>query len=115
MEVDTKRCPGGRCSVAEPRRRTNMTTQLELKTTREEVQIMGEHLLTTVKKMIHEGNVRRIIIKQEEQTIAEFPLTVGVVGVMLAPTLAAVGAISALLNHCTIEVERIEPPVEVSA
>lgn len=92
-----------------------MTTQTEPKTTRYEVKIMGEHLLATVKKMIHEGNVRRIIVKQDEQTIAEFPLTVGVVGVMLAPTLAAVGAISALLKNCTIEVERIEPPVEVSA
>jgi Domain of unknown function (DUF4342) len=65
--------------------------------------------------MIHEGNVRRIIIKQDEQAIAEFPLTVGVVSVMLAPTLAAVGAISALLNSCTIEVERSEPPTEASA
>jgi len=90
-----------------------MITQAEPKTTRQEVQIMGEHLLTTVKKLIHEGNVRRIIIKQEEQTIAEFPLTVGVVSVVLAPTLAAVGAISALLNNCTIEVERVEPPAEV--
>ena len=92
-----------------------MTTQTEPKTTRQQVQVMGEHLLTTVKKMIHEGNVRRIIIKQDEHTIAEFPLTIGVVGVMLAPALAAVGAISALLTSCTIEVERVEPPVEVSA
>jgi hypothetical protein len=92
-----------------------MTTQVEPKTRREEVQIMGEHLLTTVKRLIHEGNVRRIIVKQDEHTIAEFPLAVGVVSVMLAPTLAAVGAISALLNNCTIEVERIEPPIEVSA
>ncbi|HZR39504.1 MAG TPA: DUF4342 domain-containing protein [Ktedonobacteraceae bacterium] len=91
-----------------------MTTQTEPKTTLQEVQIMGEHLLTTVKGLIHEGNVRRIIIKQDEHTIAEFPLTVGVVGVMLDPVLAAVGAISALLSHCTIAVERIEPPVEVS-
>lgn len=92
-----------------------MITQTEPKTTRQKVQVMGENLLTTVKKLIHEGNVRRIIIKQDEHTIAEFPLTVGVVSVMLAPTLAAVGAISALLNNCTIEVERIEPPIEVSA
>jgi urease accessory protein UreF len=93
-----------------------MMTQTEPKTTRQEVQLMGEHLLTTVKRLIHEGNVRRIIIiTQDEQTIAEFPLTVGVATVMLAPMLAAVGAISALLNNCTIEVERIEPPVEVSA
>ena len=60
-----------------------MITQTEPKTTLQEVQIMGEHLLTTVKGLIHEGNVRRIIIKQDEHTIAEFPLTVGVVGVML--------------------------------
>ncbi len=87
----------------------------EPKTTRQEVQLMGEHLLTTVKRLVHEGNVRRIIIKQDEQTIAEFPLTVGVVSVMLAPTLAAVGAISALVTNCTIEVERIELPIDVSA
>jgi len=86
-----------------------MTTQTEPKTTRQQVQVIGEHLLTTVKKMIHEGNVRRIIIKQDEHTLAEFPLTIGVVGVMLAPALAAVGAISALLTNCTIEVERVEP------
>ncbi len=90
-------------------------TQTEPKTTRQEVQLMGEHLLTTVKRLVHEGNVRRIIIKQDEQTIAEFPLTVGVVSVMLAPTLAAVGAISALVTNCTIEVERIELPIDVSA
>lgn len=82
-----------------------MITQTEPKTTREELQIKGEQLLTTVKKLIHEGNVRRIIIKQEGHTVAEFPMTVGVVGVVLAPALAAVGAISALLTNCTIEVE----------
>lgn len=91
-----------------------MITQTEPKTTLQEVQIMGEHLLTTVKGLIHEGNVRRIIIKQDEHTIAEFPLTVGVVGVMLDPVLVAVGAISALLSHCAIAVERVEPPIEVS-
>jgi hypothetical protein len=54
------------------------------------------------------------VIKQDERTIVEFPLTVGVVGVVLAPTLAAVGAIAALLTDCTIEVERLDPapPVE---
>ena len=91
-----------------------MITQTEPKTTREEVQLMGEHLVTTVKKLIHEGNVRRIIIKQEEHTVLELPLTVGVVGVLLTPMLAAVGAISALIANCTIEVERVESPVEVS-
>ncbi len=77
-------------------------------------QITGETLLATVKKVVHEGNVRRIIIAQDGQTIVEFPLTVGVVGTLLAPTLAAIGAISALLTDCTIEVERIEPTVEMN-
>lgn len=90
-----------------------MITQTEPKTTREELQIMGENLLTTVKRLIHEGNVRRIIIKQDEHTVLELPLTIGVVGVVLAPALVAVGAISALMTNCTIEVERIELPVEV--
>lgn len=92
-----------------------MITQAEPKTTREELHVIGEHLLGTVKKLIHEGNVRRIIIKQDEHTVVELPLTVGVVSVVLAPTLAAVGAISALLKNCTIEVERIEPPIELNA
>jgi len=58
------------------------------------------------KRLVHEGNVRRIIIKQEDRTVAEFQLTIGVIGVVLAPVLAAVGALAALLTDCTIEVER---------
>jgi hypothetical protein len=68
----------------------------------------GSQLLDTIKKVIHEGNVRRITIKQDGQTIAEFPLTFGVVGAVVAPALAAIGAIAALVSDCTIEVERIE-------
>jgi len=90
-----------------------MITQTEPKTMREELHITSENLLTTVKKLIHEGNVRRIIIKQDEHTVLELPLTFGVVGVVLVPALVAVGAISALLTNYTIEVERIEPPAEV--
>ncbi len=70
---------------------------------------MGEQLLSRVKELLHEGNVRRIIIKQEGHTIMEFPLTVGVVGVIAAPMLVAVGAISALIAQCSIEVVRSEP------
>ncbi len=91
-----------------------MIIQTEPKTIREEVRVTGENLLTMVKKLIHEGNVRRILIKQGEHTIVELPLTVGVISVVLAPMLAGIGAISALLADCTIEVERIEPPVEIS-
>lgn len=78
----------------------------------EELQVMGEQLVSKVKELIHEGNVRRIIIKQEGHTIMEFPLTVGVVGVIVAPALAAIGAIGALIAQCSIEVIRSERPSE---
>ncbi len=79
----------------------------------EELQIMGEQLLSRVKELVHEGNVRRIIIKQEGRTILELPLTFGVAGVLLAPAWAAVGVIGALLAQCSIEVVRSESPAEV--
>ncbi len=75
----------------------------------ETIKVEGSELLDKVKELIHEGNVRRVRIKQEERTVAEFPLTVGVVGTVLAPVLAAVGALAALLTHCSIEVERVAP------
>lgn len=72
----------------------------------EELQVVGEQLLTKVKELIHEGNVRRIIIKQEGNTILELPLTVGVVGILALPQLAAIGAVCALVTRCSIEVVR---------
>ena len=73
----------------------------------ESFEVRGEDLLKKVKELIHEGNVRRITIKDKEgKTIVEFPLTFGVVGALLAPALAAVGAIAALVTECTITVER---------
>jgi hypothetical protein len=77
---------------------------------REEFQVMGEQLVRTVDQLFHEGNVRRIIIKHEGHTMLEIPLTIGVVGVLVAPMLAAVGAIGAAVTNCTIEVVRTEPP-----
>ncbi len=74
----------------------------------ESVKVEGGDLLDRLKKIIHEGNVRRIIIKQGTRSVAEFPLTVGVVSAVIAPILAAIGAIVALLSDCTIEVERFE-------
>ncbi len=69
--------------------------------------VKGEELLKKVKELIAEGNVRNITIKNAEgKMIAKFPLTLGVVGAVLAPVLAAVGAIAALLTECTIAVER---------
>jgi hypothetical protein len=73
----------------------------------EEYRTRGEHLLARVKEIIREGNVRRIIIRNDQgRTLVEIPLTIGVVGAALAPALAAVGAIAALVTDCTIEVER---------
>src|SRR5437764_9439992 len=80
----------------------------------EELQVMGEQLLSRVKELIHEGNVRRIIIKQEGHTLMEIPLTVGVVGVLVAPTLAAIGALGALIAQCSIEIVRSERPTQTS-
>jgi hypothetical protein len=61
-----------------------------------------------LKNLVHEGNVRRILVKRGDETIAEFPLTAAVVGAVLAPILAAIGAIAALVTNCTIEVVRTE-------
>jgi hypothetical protein len=74
---------------------------------KEEFKVNGEELLKKVKQLIAEGNVRRISIKNKDgKTLVELPLTVGVVGAVLAPPLAAVGAIAALVTECTIAVER---------
>ena len=77
------------------------------KTIWETIRLQGNELLEKLKQAIHEGNVRRVIIKQGKKTVAEFPLTIGVVGAVLAPILAAIGALVAVLNDCTIEVERV--------
>jgi len=75
--------------------------------TYEEFKIKGEDLLSKFKQLIAEGNVRRIIIKDKDnKTIIEVPLTIGVVGIVLAPAVAAVGTIAALVSECTIIVER---------
>jgi hypothetical protein len=79
------------------------------KKTTEEFTVSGEELLAKVKSLINEGNIRRIIIKGEnDKTLVELPLTIGVIGAVLAPVLAAVGAIAALVTKCTIVVERRE-------
>ena len=65
----------------------------------------SEDVIDKIKGLIHEGNVRRVIVQHEGRTVAEFPLTAGVLGTVLAPVLAAVGALVALLKDCTIHVE----------
>jgi hypothetical protein len=76
----------------------------------EEMQVLGRDLADKVKTLIHEGNVRRIIIKDEQgHTFIEIPVTFAAIGVVAAPVLAAVGAISALVAKFTIVVERVYP------
>ncbi len=82
---------------------------MQEKTIWESVKTEGSELLTHLKKIIQEGNVRRVVIKQGDRTVAEFPLTVGVVGTVFAPILAAVGALVALVQDCSIEVEKVAP------
>ncbi len=77
------------------------------RTYKESFKVAADQLVEAVKRVIHEGNVRRVIIKQDGRTVVEFPLTVGVVGTVFAPMLAAVGALAAVLTECTLEVERI--------
>jgi hypothetical protein len=79
-------------------------------TTAEEFRVNGEELLSKVKELLHEGNVRKIVLKNDDgHILAEFPLTAGVVGVLLLPMWAALGAIAALMSDLTIMVERREP------
>jgi len=80
----------------------------------ESIKVEGANILDKLNALVREGNVRRIIVSQGGRTIAEFPLTVGVVGAVFAPILAAVGAILALVQDCTIQVERATPAPEPS-
>jgi hypothetical protein len=63
-------------------------------------------ILAQLKRIVEEGNARRVVVKQRGKTIAEFPLTAGVIGAVIAPVAAAIGALSALVADCTIEVEK---------
>jgi hypothetical protein len=75
----------------------------------EEFRVDGEKLVAKIKELIHEGNIRRLIIKDKDgKTMMEIPVTFGVVGALLAPQLAAIGAIAALLTEATIVVEKSE-------
>jgi hypothetical protein len=74
----------------------------------ETIKIEGDQLVQKVRELIEEGNVRRIVIKHGDHTVAEFPLVIGVAAAVFAPILAAVGAIAALVKDCKIEVERVE-------
>ena len=80
-----------------------------IRTKFEEIKVAGRDLVEKVKELIHEGNIHRLIIKTEEgHTLIEVPITIACVGAVAAPVLAAVGAIAALVTHCTLVVERKE-------
>lgn len=81
---------------------------VEKRTTTQEFSVSADELTKKVKELLHEGNVRRMLVKDESgKVLLEIPVTVGVVGVLLAPWLAAVGVIAALATKCTLVVERI--------
>ena len=80
---------------------------MEDTTSREEFKINGEQLIAKLKELIKEGNIRRIIIKDEKGvSLIEVPLTIGVVGIVLIPVWAAIGAVAAMVTNCTVVVER---------
>jgi hypothetical protein len=81
----------------------------EQQTRTEEFQMSGEMLLAKIKELIHEGNIRRVLIKNEDgRILLEIPMTLGVAGAILAPQLAAIGAIAALVTRCTLVVEKAQ-------
>jgi len=84
------------------------------KTAWESIKAEGGAILDTLKDLLREGNIRRVRIRQGDRTIAEFPLTAGVVGALVSPALAAIGAVVALAKDCSIDVER-EPDAAASA
>lgn len=74
---------------------------------RENYKVAGDKLLSTIKELLHQGNVRHVVIKNDEgRTLIEFPVSIGVAGAVLLPVWAAVGAVAAIVTRCTIEIER---------
>ncbi|MGD2052140.1 MAG: DUF4342 domain-containing protein [Acidimicrobiia bacterium] len=75
----------------------------------EQFEVKGDDLVAKIKELVHEGNVRRIIISDSDgKSLVEIPLTIGVVGALIAPVLAAVGAIAALVTECTVTIVRTD-------
>jgi uncharacterized protein DUF4342 len=79
------------------------------RTWRETIEGTTDQVLAQIRKLLDEGNVRRVVVKHRGDTVAEFPLTVGVVCTVIAPVAAAIGALTAVLAECTIEVEKTTP------
>ena len=75
---------------------------------REKYKVAGDRVVSTIKELIRQGNVRHVVIKNDEgSTLIEFPVSIGVAGAILLPVWAAVGAIAAVVAQCTIEIERV--------
>jgi hypothetical protein len=79
---------------------------------KEEILVRGNELVEKIKALARKGNVTRIRVKQDEKILVEIPVTAGVVGALLAPQLAIIGAVAALINRCTLEIERTEPGMQ---
>jgi hypothetical protein len=93
-------------TVAPPKRRIEEHMS-KSETRREEYKVKGEKIVAKIKELLHEGNVRHVVIKNDEgKTLIEFPVTVGVAGALFVPVWAAIGALAALVTNCSIEVER---------
>lgn len=75
----------------------------------EEFRVEGEKVVSKIKELLHEGNIRKVIVKDKDgKILVELPVTIGVVGVLIAPQLAALGAVAALLSEATVVVEKTE-------
>ena len=78
------------------------------KTIWQTIETTGDQVIKSVQQLIEAGNVRRIRVRQKDRVVAEFPLTFGVIGTVIAPVLAAIGALTAVMTDCTIDVERVD-------
>jgi hypothetical protein len=78
---------------------------------KEEIMSRGNELVEKVKELVHKGNVSRMIVRQDEKVLIEIPVTAGVVGALIAPQVAVIGAVAALVSKCTVEIEKNEPEV----
>jgi hypothetical protein len=87
-----------------------MGMALDYKSRIETIEVAGSKVVETIENLIHEGNIRKVTVRQGDRVIAELPLTFGIVGAVLAPSVAAIGAIAALAAGYTIEVERTDSP-----
>jgi hypothetical protein len=105
--VSRRDLSGTGISNSDTTEKTELSSAKKMSMNKESFRVEGENLLKKVKELINEGNVRKITITDKNgKELMSFPLTVGVIGAALAPMLAAVGALAALIGECTISVER---------